>query len=371
MLAKLFDVLGFLRFVLRRWREDRCPQIAGSLTYTTLLALVPVFAVAVAILSSSRLFADALAQIKTFLLSNLVPEIAERIITVYMEEVSVHAGRLTAVGIALVFVLAVWLMLIMDRSLNAIWRVRQTRPYWRTVAGYVLLLVSAPVLVGVSLSITTYIMSLSVGVVAGLPERAHALLLRAVPVSMSALAFFLVYRIIPHRHVAWRHALLGGVVAAVLFEAAKQLFSIYVHAAPTYNLLYGAFAAIPLFLIWIYLSWLVVLFGAELTAAAEYWPGRKWRQPLVPATRLREAVGVARALAQAGPGAVSFERLREMTGIPAHELEETLARMIDEGLVKHPAGSEYSLVAPPGGASVAASVRKAKRGRARSGKSSR
>ena len=370
MPAKLVDVFGFLRFVLRRWTEDRCPQIAGSLTYTTLLALVPVFAIAVAVLSSSPFFEDAMAQIKIFLLLNLVPEIAGRIITVYMEEFSAHAVRLTAVGIALVFVLAVWLMLIMDRSLNAIWRVRQSRPYWLSVLGYVLLLLSAPILVVVSVSITTYIMALSAGMT-GIPARAHLLLQRAVPVSLSALAFFLVYRIIPHRRVAWRHALLGGVVAAVLFEAAKQLFAFYVHAAPTYNLVYGAFAAVPLFLIWIYLSWLVILLGAELTAAAEHWPGRKWKHPFTPATRFREAVGVARALAQAGSRAVSFERLREETGIPAHELEETLARMIDEGLVRRSERTGYSLAAPAAGAEVAAPVRKAKRGRARSGKSSR
>jgi membrane protein len=374
VIAKRFpasDIFGFLRFVYRRWTEDRCPQIAGSLTYTTLLALAPTFVIAVAVLSTSPIFEDVMSKIKIFLLLNLSPEIAGRIITVYMREFAANAARLTAVGIGIVFVLAVWLMLIMDRSLNAIWRVRQSRPYWLSALGYMMLLVAAPVLIGVSVSITTYIMSLSIGVT-GLPDPVEALLLRAVPLSMSTLAFFLVYRIIPHRHVPWRHALLGGVIAAILFESAKQLFSIYVHAAPTYNMVYGAFAAVPLFLIWIYLSWLVILLGAEITAAAAYWRGARWKESEAPATRLREAAAVVRALVEAGHATVSFENLRERTRIPAPELEDTLARMTAEGVLRKRDGRPgYRLAEPSEAAPSAPAVRKAKRGRARSGRSSR
>jgi membrane protein len=368
----LSDIFGFLRFVYRRWADDRCPQIAGSLTYTTVLALVPTFVIAVAVLSTSPIFEGVMSKIKIFLLLNLTPEIAGRIITVYMEQFAANASRLTSVGIAIVLVLAVWLMLIMDRSLNAIWRVRRSRPYWISALGYGILILAAPVLIGVSVSITTYIMSLSAGET-GLPSKVHAVLLRAVPLSMSALAFFLIYRIIPHRHVPWRHALLGGVVAAFLFESAKQLFSFYTHAAPTYNLVYGAFAAVPLFLIWIYLSWLVILLGAEITAAAAYWSGRRWKESEAPATRLREAAAVVRALVEAGPAALTFEKLRERTRIPAYELEDTLARMSAEGvLLKSDGRTGYRLAELSSDAAPAApNLRKAKRGRARSGRSSR
>jgi membrane protein len=367
----LLETFGFLRFVYRRWTEDRCAQIAGSLTYTTLLALVPAFVIAVAVLSTSPIFEDVMSKIKIFLLLNLTPEIAGRIITVYMEEFGANAARLTSVGIAFVFVLAVWLMLIMDRSLNAIWRVRQSRPYWLSALGYVVLLVAGPVLIGVSVSITTYIMALSAHAT-GLPATVHALLLRAVPVSMSTAAFFLIYRIIPHRKVPWRHALLGGVVAAFLFESAKQLFAFYVHTAPTYNLVYGAFAAVPLFLIWIYLSWLVILLGAEITAAAAYWGEGRWQQAEAPATRFRDMVDVVRSLAEAAPAAVSFERLRQRTGIPAQELEDTLSRMAGEGVLERQDRDGYSLAKSSRGAPAApAGVTKAKRGKARSGKSSR
>jgi membrane protein len=301
---KLLDALGFLRFVLRRWSEDRCPQIAGSLTYTTLLAIAPVFAVAVALLASTPFLGDVMAKIKIFLLLNLAPEIAQTIITVYMPQLARNARRLTWVGIGTVLVVAVWLMLIMDRSLNAI-------------------------------------MTLS-NEITGMSGKMHALLLRGVSVATSALAFFLLYRIIPHRRVPWRHAALGGLVAGVLFEVAKQLFAFYVQASPTYNMVYGALAAVPLFLVWVYLSWLVVLFGAELTAAAAYWTGARWKQAPALASRFREALTVTQGLLEAGQDGASFERLRTRTRLPAEELTDTLAQMADCDVVER-SGDSYRL----------------------------
>ena len=200
--------------------------------------------------------------------------------------------------------------------------------------------VVGPILVVVSVTVTTYIMSLSGDVTALSPV--HVMLLRAVPIAMSGLAFFLMYRIIPHRHVPWKHAALGGLVAAVLFESAKQLFAFYVHTSPTYNVVYGAFAAVPLFLIWIYISWLVVLFGAELTASASYWRNALWRQAPTPAMRFREALAVTQALLE---GATRLDSLREKTAIPPEELEETLGQMIDAGVVKKTGRSSYALTA--------------------------
>jgi membrane protein len=370
----LRDLPGFLRFVLRRWNDDRCPQIAGSLTYTTLLAIVPMFAVGVAVLSSSPFFEDVMSGIKVWLLLNLLPEIAGKIITVYMERLTEQAARLTWFGLGVVLAVAVWTMLIMDRSFNAIWRVTRSRPYWVLILGYVALTLTGPLLLVASVTITTYIMQLSEGV-PGWAAAAHAFLLRAVPVVMSAIAFFLIYRIVPHRTVPARHALVGAIVAAILFEAAKQVFSVYVRESPTYNLVYGAFAAVPVFLVWVYLSWLVVLFGAELTASAAYWHGGLWKQAATPAARFREALAVTQALIEAGEGALSFKRLQEATRLPPQELEETLAQMKD-GNVVAPVGSDGFALTPATREVLAsrpkpAPVRKAKRGRGRSASSSR
>ena len=372
MLRKLADTFGFLLFVFRRWREDRCPQIAGSLTYTTLLALVPIFTIVVALVSTTPFFGEVMGKIRQFLHMNLLPDIADTITNVYMRQFAHNARRLTAVGAAGVFVIAVWMMLIMDRSLNAIWRVRQSRPIWISVLGYMAVVVIGPILLVVSVSVTTYIMSLSADAGASSPLR--VLPLRVVPIAMSALAFFLVYRIIPHRHVPWRHAALGGFVAAVLFESAKQLFAFYVHTSPTYNLVYGAFAAVPIFLIWIYISWMVILFGAELTAAAPYWAHGRWKVPPTPAMRFREALAVTQALLE---GHTGFDRVRERTALPPEELEETLAQMIEGGVVKRNGRSSYSLTAATREAlatqvpAETAPVSNPKRRRGRSARSSR
>jgi len=260
------DLLGFVRFVLRRWSEDRCPQIAGNLTYTTLLAIVPAFTVAVSILSAAPFFAAMLAQLKAFLLANLAPAASQKLIGAFVEDFAANAQRLTWAGTGLVLVVSVLMALIIDRSLNTIWRVGRRRPYWLLVPAYVALFVVGPFLIGAGITATTFVLSLSYGLG---PFDVEPVLFRLVSLASTMLAFFLVYKVVPHRHVPWRHALVGSVVAAVLFDAAKELFAVYVRHATTYSLVYGAFAAFPLFLIWVELSWMVALFGGSSRPARD------------------------------------------------------------------------------------------------------
>ena len=380
MSHKLRDYLGFLRFVMKRWADDRCPQIAGSLTYTTLLAIFPMFGVVVALLSQSPIFEDVMSSIKIWLLLNFVPEIAGRIITVYMGDVVQHATRLTYFGLGVVFVLAVWTMLQMDRSFNTIWRVkgRRSRLVLRLLS-YVVVLVVGPVLLLASVTLTTFMLALSDDVPLW-ASYAHGLLLRAVPMVMSAVAFFFLYRIVPTPSVPWRHALLGAVVAAILFEAAKQGFGYVVRHSPTYGLAYGAFAAFPVFLIWLYISWTVTLFGAELTASAAYWHGNHWKHAEAPTVRFREAIAVTQALIASGTKPMKFGELQEATRLPPRELEQTLEQMV-EGNVIRKESHEYALTEATQEAlatkpkerrfPVKRKVRKSGSGRARSGASSR
>jgi membrane protein len=370
--GNLLDLLGYLRFVLRRWTEDRCPQIAGSLTFTTLLALVPTFAIAVSVLSALPFFDHVLVQIKIFLLLNLVPDIAHRIITVYMEEFRHNAARLTTVGVAVLFVTAIALMLTVDRSINAIWRVRRVRPVWVSLLAYVMLLTMGPLLIGVSVSVTTYLMMTLSSEMTDVPARTHSFLLQIVPISMSAFAFFLLYRLVPHRKVPWPDALVGGIIAAVMFELAKELFAIYVRWAPL-SIVYGTFAAVPFFLLWIYMSWLVVLLGAELAASLDDWRTGRWRN-VGKAPHLGDAVGVVRRLFDAEGRGVTFALLRESTGMPHAELENALDHLVASGLVERVGEDSFAIAPAPAEATQrgeAPPVRKAKRGRARSARSSR
>jgi len=377
---KLRDSLGFLRFVLRRWADDRCPQIAGSLTYTTLLAIFPMFGVVVALLSQSPIFEDVISSIKIWLLLNFVPEIAGKIITVYMGDVVQHARRLTFFGLGVVLALAVWTMLQMDRSFNTIWRVkgRRSRLVLRLVS-YVAVLVVGPVLLLASVTLTTFMLALSDDVPLW-ASYAHGLLLHAVPIVMSAVAFFFLYRIVPTPSVPWKHALLGAVVAAILFEAAKQGFGYVVRHSPTYGIAYGAFAAFPVFLIWLYISWMVALFGAELTASAAYWHGNHWKHAEAPSVRFREALAVTQVLIASGAKPMKFGELQDATRLPPRELEQTLEQMV-EGNVIGEESHEYALTEATREAlatkpkerrfPVKRKVRKSGSGRARSGASSR
>ena len=274
--AWILAIYRFVVFVLRRWTEDRCPQMAGSLAFTTLLAMVPMFALVVAALSRTPWFEDLLVQIKIFLLLNLVPDIAHKVITVYMEEFAMNAGRLTGLGLGVVFVTAVATMLMVDRQIHAIWREPPSRKLWVAMLAYGALLFVGPMLIAISVSLTTYLMSLTTEV--DVSDQGHSILLRAAPTVVSMGAFFLLYKLVPHREVRSWHALAGAVVAGLLFEWAKDAFAFYVANMRTYNVVYGTFVTFPFFLIWIYVSWLVVLFGAELTAALGHWPPKAIRQ---------------------------------------------------------------------------------------------
>ena len=151
----------------------------------------------------------------------------------------------------------------------------------------------------------------------------------------------------------WLHATIGAIVAGVLFEAAKGIFSVYVRMAPTYNLVYGAFAAVPLFLIWIYVSWLTILLGAEITSSAAYWDGGLWKHPTSPSTHFRHAVRVARALMARDGAPATFRALRRETRLPVHELEDALLRMEECGILASTRREGYSFTRPPEEISIA------------------
>jgi membrane protein len=259
----------YLLLLHQRVREDRCLQVAGSLTFTTMLALVPLITIAVTVFSTFPLFASFSITIRQFVVTNLVPTSAGKVITVYMQQFADNAGRLTVWGIVILGASAVLTMLTIDRTFNTIWRVRRQRSLISRLLIYWAVLTIGPLMIGASLTVTSWLLSLSMGLVRG-TEGAEVVLLKLVPLVLTVAALAFLYRTVPNRRVATRDAVVGGALAGLVFEGMNAAFGAYIKHVPTYKLVYGAFASFPIFLLWVYVSWLVIVIGAEVTAALPY-----------------------------------------------------------------------------------------------------
>jgi membrane protein len=264
------DFLNFMRFIVMRFHQDRCIQIAASLTFTTLLSLVPLITIALAMFSAFPVFEDFSNQIKAYLVNNLMPDMAGKVITQYMQQFTESAMHLTAVGIAFLAVTAMLMMLTIDHAFNAIWRVSRPRPLLKRLIVYWAVLTLAPLLIGASLSLTSWLVGLSMGYVKQIPIFGMGVL-KILPVLFTTLAFTMLFQLVPNRYVPRSHALIGAVAAAIVFESMNRVFGYYISHFPTYKLVYGAFASVPVFLMWIYLSWLTILVGAVIAASLSHW----------------------------------------------------------------------------------------------------
>lgn len=286
--------IEFLRFIARRFQQDRCAQIAASLTFTTLLSLVPLLTIALTLFSAFPVFADLAAHIREFALANLLPETGGKVIARYMQQFAESAVRLRAAGIVMLALTAMLMMLTIDNAFNTIWRTtRQRRPLQRILV-YWAVLTLAPLLVGGSLSLTSWLVGWSVGYAKQLPVLGMVTL-KVVPGLLTWLAFGLLFRLVPNRPVPLRHAAIGGAVAAVVFESMNRLFAFYITQFPTYKLVYGTFSTVPIFLMWIYLSWFAVLLGALVTAALSHWRS-SYVLHFTPVARLYYAVQILRQM---------------------------------------------------------------------------
>jgi membrane protein len=260
----------FCMTVVRRFYEDRSSQTAGSLTYTTLLALVPLLTVALTVTTAFPIFDRMMSALQDFVVDHVLPDtpgvdtFAEQ-----LSEFSERAGRLRAISLAALGVTALMTMHTIEDSLNRIFRVARPRLFAKRLAMYVVVLVVGPVLIGASVSMTTFLVVNSLGAL-NLDSAAESVL-AFLPFVLTCTALTLLYILVPNRDVAVRHALLGGVVAGVAFELAKRAFAFYVSRFPTYTLVYGTFATMLLFLVWMYVSWYMVLAGATLTAMLPAW----------------------------------------------------------------------------------------------------
>ena len=248
-----------------RFREDRLGVTASSLTFTTTISLVPLFTVALAVFSAFPMFAVLQTRLQSWLVQSLVPNnIAQQVLS-YLNQFAAKAGQMGWAGALALLVTALALILTIDRKLNDIWRVRESRPLTQRVLVYWAVLTLGPLFLAGSLAVTSYALSASKGLVSSMPD-ALKLLLDTVQFALMTAGVAALYRYVPNTRVRWSHALIGGLFVAAGLELAKKLLALYLTTVPTYSMVYGTFASLPILLIWIYLAWVIVLLGAVVAA---------------------------------------------------------------------------------------------------------
>ncbi len=248
-----------------RFREDRLGLTASSLTFTTTIALVPFFTVVLAVFTAFPMFARFQDVLQKWLIESLIPDSIARQVLGYLTQFAGKASKLGSAGVAVLFVTALALVLTIDRTLNGIWRVRRARPLGQRVLVYWAVVSLGPLLLAVSLSITSYALSASKGLVGTVPGGVQ-LLLDSLQFVLLAWGMAALYRYVPNTRVHWGHAWAGGLFVSAGFELAKRLLVLYLGKVPTYSVLYGAFATVPILLVWIYIGWVIVLLGAVIAA---------------------------------------------------------------------------------------------------------
>ena len=248
-----------------RFREDHMGLTASSLTFTTTIALVPFFTVALAVFTAFPIFSKMQGALQGWLIDSLIPDNIASQVLGYLTQFSKQANKLGVAGLGVLLVTAIALILTIDRTLNGIWRVKKTRPFTQRVLIYWSAITLGPVLMGASLALTASVITATSGLVGTLPFSLR-FLLGAFQLFLIAAGLAALYRYVPNTYVKWTHAWVGAIVAAAGIELAKRALGVYLSYVPTYSMIYGAFATLPILLIWIYVAWVIVLMGAVIAA---------------------------------------------------------------------------------------------------------
>ena len=322
------------RFMMRRLSEERLPQVAGSLTFTTVLALVPVLTIAFAIFTTFPLFATFRDALEAYFVQSAMPRGVTNTILDNLSLFASKASRLSAVGAVTLIVTAIMMFAIVDRSLNQIWRVRTQRSFVQSMIIYWAIMTMGPLLIGASLSVTAFLSPLASSLARQTPILGTTLSI-LISVFLTTLAFGLLYLIVPNRFIDWRDALIGGLAAAVAFELTNRGFAYSITKFPSYRVIYGALAAVPILLVWIYLFWFITLLGAVLAAALPLVKYERWWYRAAAGDAFLDAMDVLRVLVDAHDkkGAVDLLHLRAKTRLGFDEAESLLQQMLEAGWV--------------------------------------
>ena len=322
------------RFMQRRLSEEQVPQVAGSLTFTTVLAVVPVMTIAFAIFTTFPLFNTFRDALEAYFVQSLMPRGVTNTILDNLSLFAAKANRLSAVGAVTLVLTAIMMFAIVDRSLNRIWRVKTPRSFTQSLIVYWAIMTLGPLLIGASLSLTTIVSPVASTLAQQLPWMGTV---AAISVSLMLMTMFfgLLYLIVPNRLVDWRDALIGGLVAAIAFEMTNRGFAFFITKFPSYRVIYGALAAVPIFLVWVYLFWLITLLGAVLAVALPVVKHERWWHKPVPGGEFIDAMSVLQVLVHAHQhqGVISLLSIRSKTRLGFDEAESLLQRLLEAGWV--------------------------------------
>ncbi len=322
----------FAYFLYRRFDEVNVPQVSASLTFTTLLALVPLVTVAVVVVSAFPVFAEVSEDFHSLITNTLMPSGADAVSS-YIFQFRDQASRLTAIGIAMMVVTSLLLIQTIERTFNQIWRVGRTRNIVTRFLMYWALLSLGPVALGVVMSVWGRVLArtsfyLNYPLLAGLVELLASL-------TAATAVLWLLYKLVPARFVPARQALVGAFVAALGLELLRRGFAVYVSSFNSYQLVYGTFAAIPIFLLWLNLMWMVTLSGAVLTAALSYWEGDAFRRQFGSGGRFDDVLKILFLLSQAQDRgrSVKIQQFRRHINMGYDELGDLLEKLATQGYI--------------------------------------
>lgn len=354
LLARLLPLLmlfrpagSLLKYIASRFSSDKCLRIAASLSYTSLLALVPMLAISLSILSAFPVFNEARDGIQALIFENFAPNTGEAL-TDYIQTFIRNTAGLTAIGIVGLAATAVMLLATIEDALNTIFRVEKKRPFVGRLLVFWAVLTMGPLLMGASFSLSSYFYALAQVLDQEVASGLTTLVRDLVPVILSATGFAIMYVFMPNRPVKLRHAAVGALVAATMFELLKTGFTSVVIGGGTYSTIYGAMATVPIFLVWMYVSWTVVLFGALLTAALPDWMADRKYDPTTatdPRKRLDRALAVLSALLEdsQSAGTLNQDQLIAAAGRGEDQFHGAIEELYEAGFIEQTADEKWVL----------------------------
>ena len=351
----LASVVTFSRYALHRFNHDGCFAASGALSYTTLVSLVPLGVIGLGVLSAFPTFAGMRERLLELVFGNFVPSISEQAAW-WFKYFADSAAQATAIGIVGTTAIGVLLLATVEDQLNALWRVTTPRPWVQRVLAYWTLITMGPLLVGTSLTLTTYLNTAarSAGIdpdaIAAVADGWPHVLARLVPFVLELIAFTLLYCLIPNCAVRWRDAATGAAVAAVAVELLKIGFAVYVASLSSYQIVYGAIAAIPIFLLWMYIAWMAVLLGAVVAANLPTWRVDERLSHLSSGgVRLGFALALIAALDRGQRRGVTYSiaELASELGVPSPVIDEHLQVLAGAGFAAPTQGARWVLAWNP------------------------